>query len=80
MHYILGETEADRKEQERWIKILDIPYQNPPCIPFPGTPYYDRIKEKGFDLEKRIRWSEYDGGKIGKRLKDLVKAYTETDS
>lgn len=77
VHYIPGETEKDRREQMENIKKLGLRYQNPPLIPFPGTPYYEKLVKEGFDPEKRVNWDEYDGGKIGLGLEALVKEYSE---
>lgn len=71
MHYISGETNRDRQTQLREIKVLGFKYQNPPCIPFPGTPYYAEIIKKGMNI-KKVRWQEYDGGNIGVHLKRIV--------
>jgi len=77
MHYLPGETQADRVEQAGYLKKLGLRYQNPPCIPFPGTPYYQQMADKGFDLKNLAQWSEYDGGVIGKNLVRLVKDYSQ---
>lgn len=71
MHYIQGETKEDRNIQANRIKELGFNYQNPPCIPFPGTPYYTEMVRKGMDI-KNVRWQEYDGGNIGTHLKRIV--------
>jgi radical SAM superfamily enzyme YgiQ (UPF0313 family) len=77
MHYLPGETEEDRREQEEKIKALGLVAQNPPCVPFPGTPYYKSICRQGFNLEKTVAWSEYDGGNIGKNLLKVIKEYSQ---
>jgi len=77
MHYILGETPKDREIQNRKIEELGLPYQNPPCIPFPGTPYYQTVAEEIPELAKITSWSEYDGGKIGGKLKNIVRRFSE---
>lgn len=76
VHNILGETQADRDIQDQKIKEINLPFQNPPCIPFPGTPYYQTVKSKNPSLAKLVSWSEYDGGKIGKNLETIVKEYS----
>lgn len=77
MHYVPGETEEDRYEQDREIEKLNHTYQNPPCIPFPGTPFYDKLVQAGYDPKNfGVKWSEYDGGKIGDNLRRLVKEYS----
>lgn len=77
MHYVPGETEADRRDQEREIKKLGHRYQNPPCIPFPCTPYYQNICSSGINLEKAVSWKEYDGGDIGGNLMKVVQDYSK---
>jgi len=76
VHYIPGETEQERREQDENIKKLGIKYQNPPLIPFPGTPYYQQLVENGFDPEKKVKWEEYDGGHLGKNLERLIEKYS----
>lgn len=76
MHYVPGETDADREEQKRQIKKLGHRYQNPPCIPLPGTPYYQKIIQTGFSLEG-VDWSEFDAGNLGKNLLQMAKNYTQ---
>lgn len=76
MHYIVGETQEDRDNQNAKIRELGLPHQNPPCIPFPGTPYYQIVLSQMPEL-KNINWDEYDGGRIGKNLKDIVRRYSE---
>ncbi|MBU2044052.1 MAG: radical SAM protein [Candidatus Omnitrophica bacterium] len=78
MHYLPGETDFDRSEQNRKIKQLAIPYQNPPCIPFPGTPYYQQLIDKGFIPEEKVSWCEYDGSIVGKNLVGMVRAYSDS--
>lgn len=76
MHYIPGETEEDRIIQNQKIKELGVKYQNPPCIPFPGTPYFNQILNSEFGHElKSIPYKDYDGGKIGERLKKVALRY-----
>lgn len=76
MHYLPGETKFDRYEQARRIKELGLRFQNPPCIPFPGTPYYQRLINEGFDPEKKVKWSEYDAYNLGSNLMRIVKKYS----
>lgn len=76
VHDILGETRFDRKKQDRKIEEIGLPFQNPPCIPFPGTPYFEEVKKIfSADLEK-IDLSEYDGGNLGNKLTSLVRSYS----
>lgn len=77
IHYILGETQADRDEQNKKIKEIGLPFQNPPCIPFPGTPYYHSVARAVPRLAKITSWNEYDGGKIGNKLRRVVKEYSK---
>lgn len=67
MHGYPGETEEDRKATNDFIKEIGHNNQNPQCIPFPGTPFYNNVVERGFTCDD---WSEYDAGKLGKNLKD----------
>jgi radical SAM superfamily enzyme YgiQ (UPF0313 family) len=76
MHYVPGETDRDREEQNRQIKKLGHRYQNPPCIPYPGTPYYQKIIQAGFNLEE-IDWSEFNAGNLGKNLLQMIEEYTK---
>lgn len=76
MHYLPFETQEDRNEQNRIIKELGHRYQNPPCIPFPGTPYYEKLCNNRF-MKAKIDWSEYDGGNIGGNLFKLIKDYSD---
>ncbi|MDD5109205.1 MAG: radical SAM protein [Candidatus Omnitrophica bacterium] len=71
MHYMPGETKEDRREQAHKIRELGFKHQNPPCIPFPGTPYYTEMLRKCRDIQK-VRWQEYDGGNIGLHLERIV--------
>ncbi len=73
MHYLSGEQESDRIEQNRMIKKFGLRCQNPPCIPFPGTPYFKKLKEAGFGDSKP---EEYDGGNIGVKLLKRIRAYS----
>lgn len=77
MHYILGETEEDRERQNKKIEEIGLSFQNPPCIPFPGTPYYQTVAKSIPGLAKITAWSDYDGGRIGESLKNIVKKYSE---
>ena len=82
MHYIPGETWLDRLRQKIMIKNIclgnkHIRYQSPPCIPFPGTPYYQQFLKKGVVPEKLTNWNEFDGGNLGTNLLDLVKKYSK---
>lgn len=76
MHYLPGETEEDRAEHNGKLKKIGIRYQNPSCIPFPGTPYYQKIIQAGYNLEKEVSWEEFDGGRIGQNLLNLIKEYS----
>lgn len=73
MHYLAGEQESDRLEQDRMIKKFGLRCQNPPCIPFPGTPYYKKLQGMGLG---GVRLSDYDGGNIGAKLLKRIKQYS----
>ena len=82
MHYIPGETWMDRLKQNIMIRRIcsgnkNIRYQNPPCIPFPGTPSYKKLLERGADPKKINNWSEYDGGNLGVNLLNLTRKYSK---
>jgi|GEM_PF-1046368 len=76
MHYVPGETEEDRKIQEAEIKKLGHRFQNPPCIPYPGTPYYQKIIQSGFNLEE-LNFEEFDAGNLGNNLINVIKKFTQ---
>ena len=76
MHYVPGETEQDRMEQNAQIARLGHRHQNPACIPFPGTPYFEKIIKAGFDLEK-VECEEFDARNVGGGLLNIVKEYSK---
>jgi len=82
MHLIPGETWWDRLKQDLMIRKICwghpyIVFQNPPCIPFPGTPYYQQFVKQGLDPEKVTDWDEYDGASIGPNLISIAKKYAK---
>lgn len=82
MHHLPGETWWDRLKQDVRIRRLTwgnpyIRFQNPPCVPFPGTPYYDEFVKAGLDPTKETDWSEYDGANIGQNVIRLIKKYSQ---
>lgn len=76
MHYLPGENNRDRAIQDVYIRELGFRHQNPPCIPFPGTPYYEKLKCYCPGLADKISPKEFDGGNIGNKLIQLVKKYS----
>jgi len=74
MHGFPGETDEDRLATKEFIKEIGHNSQNPQCIPFPGTPYYDKVKKLGFKCDD---WSEYDAGNASKRLVESLAGCVE---
>ena len=80
MHYIPGETWLDRLIQKVKIRRIcrwnpDVRFQDPPCVPFPGTPYYDDFIRRGLDPEQVTAWHEYDGANLGANLMGITRKY-----
>lgn len=72
MHGYPGETEEDRDTTRKFITEFGHRSQNPACIPFPGTPYYKKLEEKGLAC---TNWVEYDGCNLGSTLLTNIAQY-----
>lgn len=74
MHGLPGETPASRLEHEAQIKALGERSQDPVCIPFPGTPYFNEVAELVPEI-KNLDPIEFDGCNLSNRVLSYVEEY-----
>ena len=74
MHGYIDETEQERTEQLEMINKIGERSQNPVCIPFPGTPYFEKVAEKIPEL-RNVDPAEYDGGNPNNKILKLIEDY-----
>lgn len=78
MQYVPGESPEEREHTQSFLSDVGVRYQYPYCTPFPGTPFFNKMRTAGLAVDDPALFDAYDAGQNSSAhspLTELVKQY-----